>query len=350
VTKPRAKGSAAWPPVITAALLLIGFRSASVSDDRSTNPQAAASLPASESHHAPSRGLIDFIRIVARRVDRQRVVLVAAGVTFYSLLALFPGIAALVTLYSLVADPVTIGLQLDKLAFLLPGGAIEIIHDEIARITAQPTATLGLTLAGSLAFSLWSANGGMKALFEALDVVYLEKDTRGFLGVTAVSLAFVVGGIVFAIVAIAGVVAVPIALHHLGIPPLGKSIISIARWPILFVIVAIAIAFVYRFGPDRKHPRWRWVSWGSASAALAWIATSVAFSWYTENFGSYNKTYGSLGAVIGFMTWIWLSTIVFLIGAEIDSVLDERTIGRGGSALDQRSLIARSVDAGTSSE
>ncbi|HEY4139310.1 MAG TPA: YihY/virulence factor BrkB family protein [Casimicrobiaceae bacterium] len=345
----RSKRLPAWVPALTAGLLLSGFGARSPEE---SPPVKDAALRGHDrrTDRKESRGLIGVIRIVAKRIDRQRVVLVAAGVTFYSLLALFPGIAALVTLYGLVADPVTIGQQVDNLTFLLPSGAIELIHGEIARITAQPRSTLGLTLAVSLAFSLWSANGGMKALFEALDVVYLEKETRGFFGVTAVSLAFVVGGIVFVIIAITGVVAVPIALHYLGIPSLGKSIISFARWPILFIVVAIAIAFVYRFGPDRKTPRRRWISWGSATAAFAWIATSVAFSWYTENFGSYNKTYGSLGAVVGFMTWIWLSTIVFLIGAEIDSVLERRTAGRGRPAANQRSLFARSVEAGTSSE
>ena len=343
----KAKRLPAWGPALTAALLLIGFRHA---------PQdpPLATAPAPHAHRVPvaqrrrTRGPLDVIRIVVKRVSAQRIVLVAAGVTFYSLLALFPGIAALVALYGIVADPVTISTQLDKVAFLLPQGGIDVVRDEIARITAQPRSTLGLTFLVSLGISLWSANGGMKALFEVLDVVYLEKETRGFIGVTAISLAFVVGGIVFAIIAITGVVAVPIALHFIGIPPVGKSIISYARWPILFIIVAIAIAVVYRFGPDRKRAHWRWISWGSATASLAWIATSVAFSWYTENFGSYNKTYGSLGAVIGFMTWIWLSTIVFLIGAEIDSVLERQNGGR--AAKSQRSMFVRNTESGTSSE
>ena len=143
---------------------------------------------------------------------------------------------------------------------------------------------------------MWSANGGVKALFEALDVVYRVAETRSFVRFTATSLAFVLGGIALTIIAIAGVVAVPIALRYIGLPAFGKSLISIARWPILYAVVAAAIAVVYRFGPDRKHPHWRWITWGSALAAFAWIAASVAFSWYTENFGSYNKTYGSKNA------------------------------------------------------
>ena len=309
-----------WAPVLTAALWIAGMR------PRGTREASALRFAdRSGAKDAAPRGWLDVWRRVLKRVSHERVVLVAAGVTFYSLLALFPGIAALVALYGLVADPATIAQQADKLGFLLPAGAIEVIHGEIARITAQHPANLGLTFVVSIAFSLWSANGGVKALFEALDVVYREEETRSFVRFTATSLAFVLGGMALTIIAITGVVAVPIALRHIGLPPLGKSIIAIARWPILYAVVAVAIAVVYRFGPDRKHPRWRWITWGSATAAFAWLVTSLAFSWYTENFGSYNKTYGSLGAVIGFMTWIWLSSIVFLVGAELDSVLERST-------------------------
>jgi membrane protein len=307
-------------------LLLLGFRPHAISTSTSDSPHAR-DPPSPRTIRSARRRPRDWTKLlghVVKRVDRQRVVLVAAGVTFYSLLALFPGIAALVALYGLVADPVTIAQHVDMVAGVLPSGAVDVIRDEIARIIAQPRGALGLTFLGSLAFSLWSANGGVKALFEALDVVFVVKETRGFIGVTILSLTFVVAGIVFVLIAMAGVVVVPIALRHIGMPPLGKSIVSLIRWPILFAIAALAMALTYRFGADHKIAQRRWVTWGSATAALAWLAMSVLFSWYTEHFGSYNKTYGSLGAVVGFMTWIWLSAIVFLIGAEIDAVLARR--------------------------
>ena len=329
--------------MLTAALWIAGARSRGA---RAIPPARSADRPDEE--RAASRHWLDVARRVMKRVSHERVILVAAGVTFYSLLALFPGIAALVSLYGLAADPATIARQVDNLAFLLPGGAIQVIYEEIARIAAQPAARLGFTFLVSIAISLWSANGGVKALFEALDVVYRVDETRSFVRFTATSLAFVLGGIALTIIAIAGVVAVPIALRYIGLPAFGKSLISIARWPILYAVVAAAIAVVYRFGPDRKHPHWRWITWGSALAAFAWIAASVAFSWYTENFGSYNKTYGSLGAVIGFMTWIWLSSIIFLVGAEVDSVLERHT--RKAQARQHHDApTARNVVAGTSS-
>ena len=293
---------------------------------------------------------MDVVRRVATGISKQRIVLVAAGVTFYALLAIFPAIAALVALYGLVADPATVVEHVEKLSGLLPGGAVDVLRDQIARIAAQPRDTLGLAFVAGLAVSLWSANGGVKALFDALNVVYVERETRGFIRVTAVSLAFVVGGILFLLLAVGAVVAVPVALHYIGIPPLGKSIIAIGRWPILFVIVALVVALIYRFGPDRTNPEWRWITWGSAFAAIAWLATSVLFSWYAGNFGKYNETYGSLGAVIGFMTWIWLSALVILTGAEIDSVLERTVSRRAPDAHRHAALTARNASAGTSSE
>src|SRR5437764_12646324 len=227
----RSKRSAAWAPVITAALLLIGFRPAAVGDsDAAAQRRASSRHGETDVDRVVARNWIDVVRIVFKRVSRQRILLVAAGVTFYSLLAIFPAIAALVALYGLVADPATVSEQVTKLAGVLPGGAVDVLRAEIDRIASQPRGTLGGAFVIGLVVSLWSANGGVKALFDALNVVYVEKETRGFVRLTAVSLAFVIGGIVFLLVAMSAVVAIPIALRHIGIPPFAKSIIAIARW------------------------------------------------------------------------------------------------------------------------
>jgi membrane protein len=340
-----------WGLLVTIGLLLAGF-------GRRRTPRGhrvAADSPTErfldETSAQPKReDWKNIVRRVAKNVSKQRIVLVAAGVTFYTLLAIFPAIAALVALYGLVADPAIIGQHVENLSGLLPGGAIDVLRDQITRIAAEPRGTLGLTFVAGLAVSLWSANGGVKALFDALNVVYVEREKRGFVRLTAVSLAFVAGGILFLLVAVAAVIAVPVALRHLGIPPLGKTIVSIVRWPILFAVAALIIAFVYRFGPDRTNPRWRWISWGSAFAAATWLAVSVLFSWYAANFGNYNETYGSLGAVIGFMTWIWLSAIVILIGAEIDSVLERNDTHRVPHSSGHEALTARGASSHTSRE
>jgi membrane protein len=281
-----------------------------------------------------ARGRPDW-KMVADRIredlTKRRIITIAAGVTFYSLLAVFPAIAALVALYGMVADPGTIAQNLGDLSSFMPGGAIDVIGDQINRIAAQSTGALGLTVLVGVAALLWSANGGVKALFDALNVVYGADERRSFVRLNAVSLAFVTGGILFILVAIGMVVALPPLLQHLGLESQTKGIIDIARWPALLIAVALWLAFIYRFGPDRPEPKWRWITWGSAFASVAWLIASLLFSWYAAKFGSFNKTYGSLGAVIGFMMWIWISAIVVLMGAELDSVMEKPAETPAGS-------------------
>ena len=183
----------------------------------------------------------------------------------------------------------------------------------------------GVTFFTGLAISLWSANAGIKALIDALNVVYGEKEKRGFFKLNALSLTFTVGIIAFMLLAMGAMVALPIALDQVGLGRLTEVLIKLARWPVMFLAAALVIALLYRYGPSRDTAKWRWVSWGSALAAIVWIVASILFSWYAANFGSYNKTYGSLGAAIGFMTWIWISTIVILVGAELDAEMEHQT-------------------------
>jgi membrane protein len=184
---------------------------------------------------------------------------------------------------------------------------------------------LGVAFLVGLAVSLWSANAGIKALFDALNVVYNEKEKRGFLSLNAVSLLFTVGVIVVALLALAAIIVLPPALGYFGLGGATQWIIEIGKWPALLVCVALVIALLYRYGPSRDRARWRWITWGSGFAATAWLVASILFAWYAANFGSYNKTYGSLGAAIGFMTWIWISTIVVLLGATLDAEMEHQT-------------------------
>ncbi|MBV8119905.1 MAG: YihY/virulence factor BrkB family protein [Alphaproteobacteria bacterium] len=271
----------------------------------------------------PAPGWKDILLRVYRSISEDRLLANAAAVTFYALLALFPAIAALVSIYGLFADPATIANNLNSISGILPGGAVDVVRDQLNRLAAQPRGTLGISFLIGLIISLWSATGGIKALCDALNVVYQEKEERGFIRLNATSLAFTVAMIAFLIVAIACIVAVPVALHYL--PGFIGPILDIARWPVLLVLVAVALACMYRYGPSRTEPRWRWVTWGSALAALGWLGVSALFSWYTAHFGSYNKTYGSLGAVIGFMTWMWLSVTVILVGGKLNAETEHQT-------------------------
>jgi membrane protein len=281
----------------------------------------------------PARGWKDVMWRVWHEIGNDRVLAVAGGVTFYALLALFPAIAALVSLYGLFADASTINGHLQGLSAVLPAGTLDIIAEQIGRIAAQRDASLTVGLAAGLLVSLWSANAGMKAIFDALNVVYDETEKRGFIRLTAQTLLFTLGALLVLVLALASIVVVPAALAWLG-PRLGpwlglgglsERLVAALRWPVLLVAIGVALAVLYRFGPSRQRAQWRWISPGSAFAAIAWLVVSLAFSWYVANFANYNATYGSLGAVIGLMTWMWISVVVVLVGAEINAELEHQT-------------------------
>jgi membrane protein len=271
----------------------------------------------------PARGWKDILWRVYAGISDDRILANAAAVTFYTLLALFPAIAALVSIYGFFADPASIQQHLDSMSGVLPGGAIDVIRDQLSRLAAEPRGTLGLSFLLGLIISLWSANGGIKALFDALNAVYEEKEKRSFFRLNAVTLGFTVAMIGFLIAALACIVALPVALNYL--PGFVGFVLNVVRWPVMLVLVALALACIYRYAPSRDEPKWRWITWGSALAALAWLGFSAVFSFYAGNFGTFNKTYGSLGAVIGFMMWMWLSVAVILIGAKLNAEIEHQT-------------------------
>jgi membrane protein len=273
----------------------------------------------------PARGWKDILWRIYEGINEDRIIAISAGVVFFMLLALFPGIAGLIALYGLYADPGTIAQHLGTLQGVAPGGGIDIIKEQVDRLTAQPPQKLGIAMFVSLAIALWSANGGVKAIFDALNVVYHEKEKRSFIGLNALSLTFTLGGILFVLCAIAVVTILPIALEFVGLSRTTELLVKIGRWPVMLLISTFVIALIYRFGPSRDEPQWRWITPGSLLASIVWLLVSLAFSWYAENFGSYNATYGSLGAVIGFMTWMWISTIVVLVGAKLNAETEHQT-------------------------
>jgi membrane protein len=293
------------------------------------SPQAAAEKGRGRSADAPTeipaRGWKDILWRTYEEFNKDRIMSVAAGVTYYALLAVFPAIAALVSIYGLFADPGTIQDHLNTLSGVLPSGALDIIREQVIRIASQGGGTLGFGFIFGLGLSLWSSNAGMKAIFDALNIVYGEEEKRSFIKLNLLSLSFTLGAIAFILIALAGIIVLPIVLNFIGLGSGTEWLVSLARWPILLIGVIFGLSLIYRFGPSRDKADWRWVTPGGIVAAVLWLAVSMLFSWYVANFGSYNETYGSLGAVIGFMTWIWLSTIVVLLGAEINAEMEHQT-------------------------
>jgi membrane protein len=273
----------------------------------------------------PASGWKDIFWRTYKQIGDDRLLAVAAGVVFYMLLALFPAITALVSLYGILTDPATINDHLSLLQGVIPEGAIGIIKEQVTRLTQTSNTALGFGFFLGLALALWSANAGMKAIIDALNVVYDECEKRGFVKLTLVALAFTLGGLVFIILALGAVVVFPLTLAWLGFESRSAELIEVLRWPALFVIVTLAIFGLYRYAPSRTPPRWEWLSVGTLLGALAWLSVSALFSWYLANFAHYDATYGSLGGVIGLMTWLWLSVIVILIGAELNAEIEHQT-------------------------
>ncbi|WP_245294978.1 YihY/virulence factor BrkB family protein [Pararhizobium antarcticum] len=273
----------------------------------------------------PVRGLIDVFWRVLSEFSEDRVTLIAAGATYYLLLALFPALAALVSLYGVVADPVTIAKHITFLSGVFPPGSFDLILDQLDALARQKNSTLSIGVFTGFLIALWSANNGIKALFEAMNIAYGEREKRGVVRLNLISLLFTFGAIVIAIALITAIGVIPVVLAYLWLDRWAELLATIARWPALLLLVGSGITMMYRYGPSRNPAKVRWLTWGAAFSTLLWLAASILFSLYLENFADYNATYGTLGALIGFMVWIWISVIVLILGAEINSELEHQT-------------------------
>ena len=276
-------------------------------------------------HEIPPAGWAEVIARTAIRFARNRLMAEAAAVTFYSLLALFPALVVIVSLYGLVADPAALDRVVDALGGIVPQGGLDMLHGQVRALVANGPRGLSTGVAVGLAATLWSANQGSKALFEALNVIYREEEKRSYPLFVVVAFGFTLAAIVFVIAAMVAVVALPIVLRKLGLSDIQRDLYGWLRWPAILVVVALFLSSLYRYGPSRKDPKWRWVTLGGSLAAVSWVVVSFVFSWYVQRFGSFDRTYGSLGTVVGFMVWLWLSKLVALGGAQLDSELEHQT-------------------------
>jgi membrane protein len=294
-------------------------------------PAAAAAVsPASQPPHRRGAWWWAVARETYDEMARDRLLAVAAGVVFYALLAVFPAVTAFVSFYGLFADAGTIQDHLALLANVLPADSLAILREQIVRIAAKPSG-LGVGVVVGLLIALWSANAGVKALIDALNVIQGRTENRTFVRFNLLSLAMTLGAIAFLLLAVGAVVGFPLAMSAFGLKDATATATWLIRWPLLLGLMIATLSALYRFGPSRGGPASagglrRLVTPGAAIAAVAWLAGSAALSFYLSHFADYNATYGSLGAAIGLMMWMWLSTIAVLAGAQIDSVLDRRAL------------------------
>jgi len=292
----------------------------------------------------PSRGWLDIARRVKGQIKEDRLSIIAAGVAFYGLLAVFPALVALVGIYGLVADPAQIEQQVRALSAVLPPQASEILMTQLHDLASTDRAALGIGAIAGLLLALWSASAAVRTLMEALNVAYDEEEGRGFISFYATAIILTLGGILGVIVAIGLVVALPAVLGVLGPGSVVEIIVSMVRWPILAALAIVGFAVLYRYGPSREQPRWRWVSAGAVTAVVLWVIGSALFSLYVTKFGNYNETYGAAGAVVILLMWFLLSSYAILIGAEINAEMERQTkkdtTTGGGKPMGKRGAYA----------
>jgi membrane protein len=273
----------------------------------------------------PWAGWKDILWRTWRETLADRVPSVAGGVAFFMLFSIFPAITALVSAYGLFFDADTIGQSLSLLQGVVPETVLELTHDQAMRIASQSNGTLSIGVVLGILVALWSAMGGVKAIIDALNVIYEERETRSLLRVNLLALAFTLMGFAVFLTAIGGVILAPLVLSWFGLGGFTVTLLRMLRWPVLLVLLLVGLAVLYRYAPNRRAARWQWVSVGSVFASVVWLAASFLFSWYLARFNSYNATYGSLGAVAAMMMWLWISATVVLLGAELNAEVEHQT-------------------------
>jgi membrane protein len=294
----------------------------------------------------PRRGWREIALRTQRELKKDRVASVAAGVAFFGMLAVFPALIAAISLYGLVANPGDVERQISAVSGALPGPAQAVLGERLNALVSQPAAQLSFGLVLSIAVALWTASSGTKAMIEAVNLAYDEPERRGFFRLRGLALLMAVSLIVAGILAVLVVTLLPTAFGWFGLGEQGKQLIAIARWPALGLGALIGLAALYHFAPNRARPRWKWVSPGALVATALWIGASLLLSLYVSNFGNYDATYGALAGVVVLMLWMYVSTLVILVGAEINSEIEAQTaqdtvvppeqpMGRRGAVADR---------------
>ena len=287
--------------------------------------QAERGRQAESPKEIPAKGWKDIAFRIKDQLGKDHVSIVAAGVTFYGFLAIFPTLAAMISVYGLLVDPATVQEQFAQLAGVMPQQAQDLLAERLEAIAQQSTQTLGIGVFISIFIAIWSAKKGMSAMIEGMNIAYDEEESRGFIKKTLVTLLFTVGGIIGVILSMVLVIGLPATLSSLGLAPWLQVVVRIVSWVLLAGMVLTALAVLYRYAPSRDDPMWRWVSLGSVVAAVLWLGASIGFSYYVSNFSSYNETYGSIAAVVILLMWMFISAYIILLGAELNSEIEHQT-------------------------
>lgn len=271
------------------------------------------------------RGWRDILLRVKHQWGDDHVGMAAAAVAFYSFLALIPALAALVTILGLVARGRDAETVVSGLFGALPDDVQQLLTGQLETISAGSSGSLSFGLLVALSLSIWTASGAMTQLVNTINLVYDEEETRSWVRRKLIALGLTLGAIVFVATVVFSVIALPAVIDRTGLGIGTKRLLGALVWPVLAIGFMLALAVLYRVGPDRRPARWRWVSLGSVLALVAWVAVTIGFRVYVANFGSYNETYGSLAGVVVSLFWLWLTAVIVLMAAEVNAELEHQT-------------------------
>jgi membrane protein len=289
-----------------------------------TNDQVPGSR-ASRPQQLTFRGWWQVLRRTVKEMRRDHVTLLAAGVAYAWFLALFPGLIAAVMVYGLVTSPADVEQQVTDMAEGLPEEAQTLLTDQMRSIASGSDQALSIGLVITLALALWSASAGIASLVEAVNIAYDEEETRNFIVKRGLALLLTLGFLIFLAASIGLIAVLPVVLDQLGLGIVATTLVEVVRWIGLVLIAVLAVGLIYRVGPDRSAASARWLSVGSVTAVVLWIAASVGMALYVDNFGSYGETYGSLAGVVVLLLWLWITALAVLLGAELNAEAELQT-------------------------
>lgn len=288
-------------------------------------PDKGRGLTADHPHHIPRHGWWDVALRLKDGISADHMSVVSAGVAFFGLLAIFPAVMTLISIAGFLLDPQDVANNLEQIIAILPENAAAIIEDQIMKVIGGDETATGFAALLGLLLALYGATKGMMTLMEGMNIAYGEDETRGFVALYATGLALTLFIITGVLSALGVMILLPAVIGYLGLSPTLENTILWLQWPVLGALAILGLGVLYRFGPARRHAKWRWISPGAVVAMILWLAGTVAFSIYTQNFASYNETYGTLGGAIILLTWLWLSSFMVLAGAKLNAELEHQT-------------------------
>ncbi len=273
----------------------------------------------------PAKGWWDIVWRVVKRLGTDNVTLVSGGLAMYALLSVFPGLAAAVSIYGMFATPGDVIKHMSAFSGVLPPEVWDIFQNQLQSITQHEQSTLSIAAFTGVLIAVWSARSAMSALMTATNVAYGEHEKRSFVRQVLTSLVLTLGAVVGFLAMLALGIVIPVALKIIGLSNPAQWAADLVQWVLLWAFAAVGLAFVYRYAPARQPARWRWVSWGSAIASTLWLSASALFAVYVRTFAHYGQTYGALGGVIALLMWFYVSSLIVVLGAEINAEMERQT-------------------------